>query len=149
MIEIYSSAKFSKDNKEGKISFIIVKNGLKEHEITKKIKEENHIRTEMISVLRALEFLFFKEELEKNKKIIIYNNNSFLIDCFNKKYYKKWEKNGWMNKYGNPIKNTDIFEDIIFFDKNYTLQFISLKSSSSRIYKRRVKNLPKEKDLKQ
>ncbi|WZL73480.1 ribonuclease HI [Clostridiaceae bacterium 35-E11] len=65
-------------------------------------------RMEMTALLEALEALT-KEGLSIN----IFSDSSYLIECFTKKWYIKWQMNGWMTTSKKPVENKDLWEKLL------------------------------------
>lgn len=68
---------------------------------------------ELVAMLRSLEFIkkFVTEEQELN--ISIYTDSAYISNCFNDKWYAKWEYNGWKTSAKQPVKNKELWIDII------------------------------------
>lgn len=44
---------------------------------------------------------------------IIYTDSAYLVNCFEQKWYETWRKNGWRNASKQPVKNQDLWEEIL------------------------------------
>lgn len=62
-------------------------------------------RMELTAVLRAL------EDLEG--PIEIYSDSTYVVNCFQKKWYVGWMRNGWRNSKGDPVANKDLWEPLL------------------------------------
>lgn len=65
-------------------------------------------RMEMTALLEAFRALK-KEGLE----IEIFSDSSYLMDCFRKKWYLNWQKNGWMTASKKPVENRELWEALL------------------------------------
>ena len=65
--------------------------------------------------------------------IRVYSSSSFIINSINQKWYKKWEKDGWKNGGKKPVKNKELWIELLSLKK--TFKDISFhKSSKSTHY---------------
>ncbi len=62
-------------------------------------------RMELTAVLRAL------EDLEG--PIEIYSDSTYVVNCFNQKWYVGWMRKGWRNSKGDPVANRDLWEPLL------------------------------------
>ena len=61
---------------------------------------------ELTAVLRGLEYI------SPHSKVAIFSDSKYIIDCFVKKWYTKWIKNGWHKSDGGPVLNAEIWKEI-------------------------------------
>lgn len=65
-------------------------------------------RMEMKAVLEALKLL------KKDDFIInIFSDSSYLIECFTKKWYVKWQQNGWITTSKKPVENKELWQSLL------------------------------------
>jgi ribonuclease HI len=79
-----------------------------ERELYGSQKNTTNNRMEMTALIEALEAL-----KEKDLEIDIYSDSSYLVECFNKGWYKKWQKNQWMTAGKKPVENQDLWKRLI------------------------------------
>ncbi|QEK13319.1 ribonuclease HI [Crassaminicella thermophila] len=82
----------------------------KEHKKTLYGGEENttNNRMEMKALLEAL------KSLKKNNLILnVFSDSSYLIECFTKKWYIKWQQNGWITSSKKPVENKELWEALL------------------------------------
>ena len=65
-------------------------------------------RMEMTALLEALKALS-KDQLPIN----VFSDSSYLIECFTKKWYVKWQMNGWMTASKTPVENRELWEALL------------------------------------
>lgn len=65
-------------------------------------------RMEMTALLEALKALT-KDGLSIN----VFSDSSYLVECFTKKWYIKWQMNGWMTSSKKPVENKDLWEKLL------------------------------------
>ncbi len=62
-------------------------------------------RMEIMAVIEALKSLEGELEIKSDSK--------YVVDCINQGWWKKWVKNGWKNSSKEPVKNQDLWEEIL------------------------------------
>lgn len=75
----------------------------------------------------------------------IYTDSAYLSNCLKDKWYEKWRKNGWKNAKGEPVKNPDLWEDILSFVDNplISIETIKVKGHGSDVLNNKVDELAK------
>lgn len=73
-------------------------------------------RMELTAVLKgyldAIRRLPLEDELSEYT-FNIYTDSAYIHNCYKQKWYINWEKNNWLNAKKQPVKNKDLWEDII------------------------------------
>jgi ribonuclease HI len=64
-------------------------------------------RMELTAVIRALEQL-------KAKEITVVSDSNYVINCFKEGWWVKWIENGWKNANKKPVKNDDLWKELIY-----------------------------------
>lgn len=77
----------------------------------------------------------------KHKHINIITDSAYVYNCYIQKWYVNWQKNGWKNAKKEPVKNKELWEQLIpfFEDKNFTFQ--KVKGHSGDKYNEMVDSL--------
>ncbi|MFZ5967130.1 MAG: ribonuclease H family protein [Bacillota bacterium] len=65
-------------------------------------------RMEMKALLEALTCL-----KQDGLTVNVFSDSSYLIECFTKKWYVKWQMNGWQTASKTPVENRDLWEDLL------------------------------------
>ncbi|MDO4546421.1 MAG: ribonuclease H [Bacillota bacterium] len=79
-------------------------------------------RMEMTALLEA-----FKAIKKENQKIEVFSDSSYLMDCFRKKWYAGWEKNGWKTAAKKPVENQDLWKQLIPYIHRHRIDFYRVK----------------------
>jgi ribonuclease HI len=90
-------------------------------------KDTTNNRMEIVSVIKALE-----EIKSTNIPIKIHSDSAYVVNCFQQKWYSKWEYNGWTNSKKQPVENQDLWEILIkLVRKQKYLEFVKVKGHSN------------------
>ena len=87
-------------------------------------------RMEMTAILegitRVSEYL---SELGINKpmEIEVYTDSAYVHNSITQKWYKNWQKNGWVNSSKQPVKNKDLWELLIPYFENPRFAFYKVR----------------------
>lgn len=86
-------------------------------------KNTTNNRMEMTALLEAL------RSITKDGFVInIFSDSSYLIDCFTKKWYINWEKNGWKNSAKKDVENKDLWVELLKEVRKYShINFYRIK----------------------
>ena len=57
----------------------------------------------------------------------IYTDSAYVVNCYEQKWYKNWQANGWLNSKNQPVANRKLWEELIpFFEKtNYHFEKVA------------------------
>ncbi len=96
-------------------------------------------RMELTALIKALSAL--KEE---GLHLRIFSDSSYLVNCFRKKWYEGWEKNGWKNSKKQAVENQELWKELLslLFKHSFEVYLIKghLKIPTEKNYKQFVKN---------
>lgn len=79
-------------------------------------------RMEMTALIQALSAL--KRE---GLQIDVYSDSSYLMQCMKQKWYVKWRKNGWKNASKEPVKNKELWEELLSLVEKHDIRFSLVK----------------------
>ena len=69
---------------------------------------EAHTTNQRMEVRAAIEALRSSPE----GPIEIVSDSSYVVKCFNDKWYVGWRRRGWKNSQGQPVANRDLWEEL-------------------------------------
>ena len=84
---------------------------------------------EIIAVAEAFEAL---NNYKVNKKVILYSDSAYVINCFKDRWYDKWISNGWLNNKKKPVENRDAWERAINASKKFDVVFHHVNRNSAK-----------------
>jgi len=62
-----------------------------------------------------------------DKKIELYTDSKYLINCI-EKWFDKWKKNNWKGSKGQDIKNLVLIKKLYYYSKNMKVNFIHVRA---------------------
>jgi ribonuclease HI len=71
---------------------------------------ENPTTNQRMELTAPLEGL---RSLAGRRRVAIYSDSAYVINCFRDKWYVRWRKNGWVNSQKKPVENRDLWEPLI------------------------------------
>jgi ribonuclease HI len=90
---------------------------------------------EILSVIRGLEAL--KEPCLVN----VYSDSQYVVDAFNAGWIFAWQTNGWKNASNKPVKNVDLWQNLLLLIKTHNVTFIKVKGHADNEYNNRCDKL--------
>lgn len=79
-------------------------------------------RMEMTALLEA-----FRALKKDGQTIEVFSDSSYLMDCFRKKWYVNWQKNGWKNAKKQPVENKDLWVELLPYLDKHSISFFRVK----------------------
>ena len=79
-------------------------------------------RMEMTALLEA-----FRAIKKENQIIEVFSDSSYLMDCFRKKWYVNWQKNGWKTSGKKPVENQDLWQQLLPYIDRHEIYFYRVK----------------------
>lgn len=89
-------------------------------------KNTTNQRMELTGAARGMEIALTYLNNE-NDKVSVFSDSAYFINCYTKKWYEKWRRNGWVNAAKNPISNKDLWERILPFFDDPRFSFFKVK----------------------
>lgn len=85
-------------------------------------------RMEVMAVIEAL-----RENVDGPIEIV--SDSSYVVKCFNDKWYAGWFRRGWKNSSGQPVANRDLWERLfpLALDSGRTVTFLWVKGHSGDV----------------
>ncbi|MDO4834640.1 MAG: ribonuclease H [Bacillota bacterium] len=79
-------------------------------------------RMEMKALLEA-----FRAITKEGQIIQVFSDSSYLMDCFRKKWYVNWQRNGWKNAQKKPVGNRDLWQELLPYPDRHSISFYRVK----------------------
>jgi ribonuclease HI len=90
---------------------------------------------ELEAVLRAIESL--------PGPLHIHSDSTYVVNCFNDRWYDGWLKRGWKNSQKKPVANRDLWEPLIdlYLERAEEIDFTWVKGHSGNVWNERADEL--------
>ena len=49
----------------------------------------------------------------RRRRVDIYSDSAYVINCFRDRWYERWRQNGWRNAQKKPVDNRDLWEALL------------------------------------
>ena len=90
---------------------------------------------EITAVLEALKLL--KVECE----VKVYSDSAYVVNAFNQGWIANWIKNNWRNASKDPVKNKELWQELIALTEKHKVTFIKVKGHSDNEFNNRCDEL--------
>lgn len=65
----------------------------------------------------------------------VYSDSAYIVNCINNRWFSKWMQNGWITTAKEPVKNRDLWIELINLLERYPFtKFIKVKGHSNDEY---------------
>jgi len=86
-------------------------------------KNTTNNKMELLAVIEALKII-----TSTDVSIEIYSDSAYVVECFKKKWYVNWEKNGWKTSKKTPVENQDLWKSLIALVDSFSeVEFFKVK----------------------
>lgn len=79
-------------------------------------------RMEMMALIQAMSVL-----KRDGLTVEVYSDSAYLMDCFRKKWYEGWRRNGWMTSSRTPVLNQDLWILLLESVEKNEVEFFRVK----------------------
>lgn len=114
-VSIYSDGSCRK-TKRGGYGVVLIY-GNKRKELSGTVEGTTNNRMEILAVIKGL------EALKEPCKVTVFSDSQYVVNIHKSRWFDKWMKNGWITAAKEPVKNKDLLEKLIEFDKIHELTF--------------------------
>lgn len=136
MIKIYADGAASNNGKENAIggwAFIVIENDEIIYQNSGAVKKATNQQMELMAILNACKYIskYLVNLPEYNfKDIEVYSDSAYAINCYQQKWYMKWELNNWVNSKKEAVANKKLWEDLIPYFNSVNYNFKKVKGHS-------------------
>jgi len=106
LVRIYTDGACSGNPGPGGWAAIVI-DGDEEREISGGEASTTNQRMELRAALEGL------RSLEGPRRVALYSDSAYLVNCFRDKWYVRWQQNGWKNSQKRPVESRDLWEGLI------------------------------------
>ena len=90
---------------------------------------------EMTAVIEALKLLKFSCDVD------IYSDSAYVVNAFNNQWINGWIKNNWKTSNKEPVKNKDLWIELIDLVNKHNVTFIKVKGHADNEFNNRCDEL--------
>ena len=136
-VVIYTDGACSGNPGVGGYCAILMYNG-HERVVSGSENQTTNNRMELKAVIEGLKCL--KEKCS----VKVYSDSQYITDAFNKGWLNEWVKKGWKTADKKPVKNLDLWQDLMALLENHLVEFIKVKGHSDNEYNNRCDKIAVE-----
>ncbi len=136
-VTIYTDGACSGNPGVGGWGAILMYNG-NSKEISGHSQETTNNIMELTAVIESLKLL--KEPCE----VDLYSDSAYVVNAFLEGWVKNWEINGWKTSGKEPVKNKELWEELIELSTVHNINWHKVKGHSDNEYNNRCDKLAKE-----
>jgi ribonuclease HI len=85
----------------------IIRDGDKVREISGGELSTTNQRMELRAALEGL------RAVPGRRRVALYSDSAYLVNCFRDRWYVRWRENGWRNAQKKPVENRDLWEALL------------------------------------
>ena len=133
-MQIYTDGAASNNGKEGAIggwAFICVENNKPIYKMAGKVNDATNNQMEMLAIIKACKHSFdnyYNEDMDFSGEVFeIFTDSAYVHNCFKDKWWESWIANNWITAQKTPVKNKELWEQLIPYFSNPVFTFIKVK----------------------
>jgi ribonuclease HI len=104
-------------------------------EISGSEAESTNNRMELTAAIMAL------EELKNPSDVELITDSQYLKNAFTKGWLKNWLRNGWKSSNKKPVKNIDLWKELLGLSEKHSIDWKWVKGHSNNKYNERCDQL--------
>lgn len=106
-----------------------------EKEISGTSPHTTNNQMELTGVIEAL------RNLKQPCRVTLYSDSAYIVNAFHQRWVEKWQRNGWKNSSKDPVKNRELWEELIELCERHKVTFAKVKGHAGIHYNERVDTL--------
>lgn len=134
ILQIYTDGACSGNPGPGGWAALLMYNGVKK-EISGFESDTTNNRMELLAVIRGLEAVKLPRPIE------LYSDSSYVVNSINQNWIENWQRNGWRTAAKEPVKNQDLWEQLIVLNTRLKPKYIKVKGHSDNEHNNRCDEL--------
>lgn len=137
-MKIYTDGATSRNGQEnapGGWAFIIVdRHGNVIDEGSGHVDNATNNICELLAVINACQaYLALEDGI-----VTVYSDSAYIVNCYKQKWYEVWQQNGWRNSKKEPVKNKELWEQLIPYFENFLFSFEKVKGHAGNYFNEKV-----------
>ncbi|MFH1096649.1 MAG: ribonuclease HI [Candidatus Desantisbacteria bacterium] len=107
----------------------------KEQEFAGGQRNTTNNQMELMGVIQGL------KAIKPPSKIRIYSDSAYIINAFTQNWIKNWLSNGWQTATKQPVKNQDLWQELLRLIQPHQVEWVKVKGHSGDKYNERCDRL--------
>ncbi|MBB6097122.1 ribonuclease HI [Deinobacterium chartae] len=120
----------------------ILRYGDRELELSGHESGTTNNRMELMGLIAGL------RALKRPCTVLVVTDSQYLRKAFTDRWILNWQQNGWKTASKEPVKNQDLWEELIELARKHALHFVWVRGHSGHAYNERVDKLAVQERLK-
>jgi ribonuclease HI len=89
-------------------------------------------RMELTAAIEAL------TAIPGRRRVHVYTDSAYVMNCFEQRWWDRWEKNGWLGAGKKPVTNRDLWERLIAETRRHEVVWHKVRGHSGDVMNDRV-----------
>jgi ribonuclease HI len=85
---------------------------------------ERHTTNNQMDLRAAIEGL---KQLEAPRKVRLFSDSAYLINCMIDGWHFKWERNGWKSSKKKPVENADLWQELLDLVRRHDVKWVKIE----------------------
>jgi len=133
-VTIYTDGACSGNPGPGGWAAIVIDGG-DERELSGGEERTTNQRMELRAAVEGL------RSLEGRRRVDLYSDSAYLVNCFRDKWYERWRQNGWKNSQKKPVENRDLWEALVALAERHEVTWHKVAGHSGDVLNDRADRL--------
>lgn len=125
-----------KVNSVGAWAYILLESGKEIQKESQANRNTTNNKMELMAVIKGIEAILDKANNFFNCQI--FTDSNYIYECYKKKWYLSWQRNGWKNSKKKPVKNKELWEKLIPYFEDVRFEFLKVKGHNGDTYNEKV-----------
>jgi len=141
-IQIYTDGACSGNPGPGGWAAVLL-SGAHRKEISGFEQSTTNNRMELVAVIRGLESIKFPRPpmADIMEPIEVLADSAYVVNAINQGWITNWQRNDWITSTKEPVKNRDLWEQLIALNAKLKPRYIKVKGHSDNVHNNRADEL--------
>ena len=73
-----------------------------------------------------------------HRRVHIYSDSAYIVNCFRERWWERWEKNGWRNSQKQAVANRDLWERLLAETRRHEVEWHKVAGHADDVMNNRV-----------
>lgn len=131
---IYTDGSCKGKGRAGGWAYVILHDG---DIITKdcgKVLDTTNQQMELTAAINGIKAALKLVDNRKTESFIVYSDSAYLVNCYTDSWWQKWINNGWINSKNEPVKNAELWNELIPYFNSRSFTFAKVAGHSGIYY---------------